>query len=202
MSVQAQPEDDDLFLERKQFDLKKRLGQIVLVAHNVVVNNEEAFRQITALYAESKDWEKQIEFARKNANAPDQDRINTRNDKAKEILAPLKEIQTIAKTKSGQYQMMLEEIKQKEAARIKEAIDLIGSEEMPYIPPAEKIQRGEGAIAYTRMVRKFRIVDEAKLPDRYWRVNEDAIASDMKLGINEIPGVEIYEEKVTQLKTR
>ena len=202
MSVPIQIEDDDLFLERKQFDLKQRLGEIVLVAKNLSVTNEEGFRRITALYAESKDWEKQIEFARKQANTPDQDRINARNDKAKELLTPLREIQSIAKTKSSQYQMMLEEAKKQEEERIKEAVDLLGLEDAPYLPPVEKTHRGDGAIVYTRTVRKFRIVDRAVVPSKYLKVDEDALEQDIKLGVAEIPGVEIYEEKVTQLKTR
>lgn len=202
IQVQTQVEDDDLFLERKQFDLKQRLGQIVLIAKNLVVNNEEAFRQITGLYSESRDWEKQIEFARKNANAPDQDRINARNDKAKELLTPLKEIQQLAKVKSAQYQAMLEEAKRQEEARIKDAVDLLGLDDMPYIPPVEKSHRGDGAIVYTKVVTKFKLVDLSKVPLKYLKIDEDAIERDLKLGVAEIPGLEIFQEKITQLKSR
>lgn len=202
MSVQITTEDFELLPERSETDIKHKLSVIVFNANNLAVNNEESFRKITGFYSESKEWERQIEFLRKTANAPDQERINARNDKAKELLTPLKEIQRISKEKSSQYQMMLEEAKKKEEQRIKEAVELIGADEMPYLPPVEKTLRGDGAIVYTRIVRKFRVVDQEKVPKKYWKVDEETIERDIKLGIAEIPGVEVYEEKITQLKTR
>ncbi len=203
MSVQPMRDELDEFLaERNKFSLKQRLESIVITAKNIPVMNEDGFRKITNLYAESKDWEKKIEFSRKQANAPDQDRINARNDKAKELLAPLKQIQMIAKDKTHHYQMMLEDIKKKEEERVKDIVDLLGLDDMPYIPPVDKTLRGDGAVVYTRTVMKFRIIDESKVPAKYLRVDEDAIERDIKLGVGSIEGVEIYEDKVTQLKSR
>lgn len=202
MSFQLQTDDDDLFLERKQFDLKKRLGEIVVMANNLAVTTEDGFRQITALYAESKEWEKQIEFARKQANAPDQERINARNDKAKELLNPLREIQQIAKQKSGKYQELLEAAKKEEERRVQEVKELLDLDEMPYVAPIEKTQRTEGAILFTRLVKKFRVTNLASVPMKYLKINEDVVELDIKMGVTEIPGIEIYEEKVTQLKAR
>ncbi len=203
MSAQLIPNElDDFLIERKQINLKQRLKEIISSAVHLSVDNEESFRKVTALYAESKNWEKQIEFARKQANTPDQERINGRNDKAKELLIPLKQIQSIAKQKAEQYQMMLEERKRKEEEGIRQAVDLLGLDEMPYIAPVDKSIRGEGAIVYTRTVRKFRIVDLSKIPLKYLQINEEAIEQDIRLGVGEIDGLEIYEEKVTQLKAR
>lgn len=203
MSVQPIIDElDEFLIERKEIDLKVRLKEIAISASNLPVESEEGFRRMTSLYAESKNWEKQIEFARKQANAPDQDKINARNDKAKELLTPLKEIQRIAKTKCERYQLMLEEQKAKEEAKIQDAVDLLGLDETPYLAPVEKSIRGEGAIVYTRTVRKFRIVDLAKVPAKYFKIDEDLIDQDIKLGVGEIDGIEIYEEKQTSLRTR
>jgi hypothetical protein len=201
MSLPAKIEMD-LFVERASIDLKGKLKDIILVASNLSVTNEPAFQQITSFYSQSKDWENQIETMRKFANKPDQERINIRNDKAKELLDPLRQIQSIAKTKTSQYQAMLEEAKRAEQEKAKEAVELLGLEDAPYIPPVEKTHRGDGAMVYTKTIRKFRIVDQAKVPAQYLKVDEDAVALAIKLGVAEIDGLEIYEEKVTQLRSR
>jgi hypothetical protein len=198
----VEKETFDLLPERNQFDWKKKLGEIVASAQSVEVNNENAFRKITSMYAQSKDWERMIEFSRKQANAPDQERINARNDKAKEILIPLKQIQSIAKDKSARYQEMLEEIKRDEEDQIKKAVALLDLENEPYIEPAEKTHRGDGAIAYTKLVKKFRLVDLSKVPLKYLTLDESAVEQDIKLGVMEISGIEVFEEKITTLRTR
>lgn len=201
MSVQIQ-EIDEFLVDRKHVDLKQKLAEIVSFAGALTVDSEISFRQISALYAESKDWEKKIEFIRKQANEPDQERIAARNDKAKELLNPLKEIQSIAKSKSGQYQVMLEDAKRRDEERIRQAVDILGLDDVPYFPPAEKSVRTEKAMMITRTVREFRIVDQALVPARYLKVDTDAIERDIKLGIANIPGIEITEKQITQLRTR
>lgn len=202
MTAQLIPtEVDDFFIE-KQISLKEDLQKLVQTASDIEVTNDDLFRKITSLYADSKDWEKRIDFMRKEANGPDQDRINTRNDKAKEILTPLKQIQTIARQKCERYQLRLEEAKKAEEQKLQEAVDLLGLDETPVVAPLEKAIRGDGAIMYSRTVRKFRVVELSKVPEKYLQVNEDLIARDIKMGIDNIPGIEIYETKETQLKTR
>jgi hypothetical protein len=202
MSIQVKDEVDEFFVERSRVSLKERLDLIVTTASNLAVTNEEHFRRITSLYAESKDWENKIEFIRKQANAPDQARISARNDKAKELLTPLKQIQAIAKEKSAQYQELLEQSKRKEEQRLQQAADLLGLDEMPYVPPVDKSIRGDGALMFTKMVSKFRLVDISQVPTKYLMLNEEAVMQDIKLGIAVIPGLELYQEKVTQLKAR
>ena len=203
MSAQSlQTEVDEFLPERKEWNLTQKLGEVVATANDLAVTNEVNFKRITSMYAQAKDWEKQIEFARKAANAPDQDRINLRNDKAKELLTPLKQIQAIAKDKCAKYQEMLEDLKRQEEEKIKQAVAVLELDDMPYIPPAEKSHRGDGAIAYTRQVYRTKIVDLSKVPLKYLKIDQDAVDQAVDLGIREIPGIEIYQEKVTTLKSR
>lgn len=202
MSAQVIPTGIDDFLVTQKACLKESLQSIIANASALEVTNEDHFFKMTSLYAESKNWEKRIEFIRKEANQPDQERINFRNDRAKEILTPLKQIQTIAKQKCEKYQLILEQRKLEEQKKVQEAVDLLGLDEVPTVASVDKYQRGDGAIMYTRTVRKFRTVDLSKVPSRYLQLNEDMVANDIGLGVSEIPGIEIYEEKVTQLKTR
>jgi len=195
-------EVDEFLVESNKVDLKKKFQEIADYTQKLTVLTEDQFRQCTFLYSESKDWEKRIEFLRKEANTPDQDRINARNDKAKELLTPLKLIQSITKGKCEEYQHNLEKARKALEDQMRKAIDLLGIEEAVCMPPAEKSVRGDGAIMFTRTVRKFRTVDLSKIPLKYLQVNEEALNRDIKLGVAEIPGIEIYEEQVTQLRSR
>ena len=202
MSAQMIPAEIDEFLVQTRPSLKESLHMMVAEAIELDVTNETNFRKMTSIYADSKDWEKRIEFLRKEANGPDQDRINSRNDKAKEILTPLKQLQTVAKQKCEKYQLILEQRKQEEQKKIQQAVDLLGLDDVPMVAPVEKSIRGDGAIMVSRTVRKFRTVDLSKVPLKYLQVDQEAIDRDIKLGVSEIPGIEIYEEKITQLRSR
>lgn len=171
-------------------------------AQSLVVNNEGAFKEITALYKKAKDWEKIVENRRKEANAPDQARINARNDRAKDITDPLKSIQAICKAKSAQYQQAVEAEQAAQADALQLGA-LLFDEENVFVPEKPKTTlRGEGATVFTKMEKRFRVVDLEKVPSKYLMLDEDKVKRDIKLGIAEIPGLEIYEEKTTQIKVR
>jgi len=201
MTLQIQ-EFEDLIPDNKTRDIGQFLDEILTIAKDLTVVNEPAFKKITEIYSESKIYENQIEFLRKQWNAPDQQRINARNDQAKKLLNPLKEIQSIAKSKSAGYHHMLEEANRREAESIREAVEMLGLEEVPYVPPMAKTIRSEGAVVYSKTIRKFRITDESKVPAKYLTVDHDAVARAIDMGVSEIPGIEVYEEKVIQMRTR
>jgi hypothetical protein len=195
-------EVDEFLIDQSAVDLKQRFTEIIYNAESAEITREEHFRKFTALYAEAKDWERRIEFLRKEANGPDQDRINVRNDKAREILGPIKQIQSIAKQKCAEWQKLLEQRKSDEEAKLKAAADLLGLDDVPYVLPVEKTTRGDGAMMVTRTVRKYRIVEFDKIPDKYLQLNEELVQRDIKLGIGSIPGLEFYDEQITQLRSR
>lgn len=177
------------------------IPEMLHLAKSLIVDNESAFSQITKLYKTAKSWEKEIERQRKDANAPEQSRINERNDKAKKAVAPLLEIQTACKQRLDAYTKLLEARKEAEQAKRLEAATIL---EMP-LPEYQAINptlRGEGALVYTAYERRFEIENMATVPNEYWVVDEDKIKKHIALGVEEIPGVRIWVEKVTKVKTR
>ncbi len=66
----------------------------------------------------------------------------------------------------------------------------------------EKTIRGEGAILTTKTEKAFRVLDISKVPLKYLMVDEAAVKKDLKLGINEVPGIEVFESTTTQLRMR
>lgn len=202
MTARLIPTEVDDFLVDKREAALETLQQLIDQTSSLEVVNKTQYNDITELFKKCRLLEKDIEINRKKANQPWQDIINSNNDKAKEILIPLKQIQTIAKQKCERYQLRLEEAKKVEEKRVQEAVDLLGLDETPVVAPLEKAIRGDGAIMYSRTVRKFRVVDLSKVPLKYLQINQDLVERDMNLGVDQIPGIEMFDEKVTQLRTR
>lgn len=189
-------------LDENKVVINKTIADMVTYAQNLVVDNEQAFKSITGLYRHARDWKKLIDEKRKHAIEPSRKYIATINDKAKELTDPLTTVEEIAKKKSAGYQAMLEQIKVEEQKRIREAAAMLDLGDDLYLAPVEKTLRGDGAISYTTMETKFRVADISKVPVKYLQVNEQAIKNDLKLGLVEIPGIDIYKEEVTRLKSR
>lgn len=169
-------------------------------ARSLIVNDEESFCEITKIYKASKELEKEVEKQRKEANAPDQGRINERNDKAKKLIDPLKEVQTVCKMRLDVYARNLEEQKKEEEAKLLKAADILDLP-IPAPKPSGSL-RGDGALVSFAWETKFEVTGLELLPLEYWKPDEALIEKHIKLGVSEIPGVRIWTEKVTKVRTR
>ena len=193
---------DEVALSNDAMLVKKAINDMVAFAKNLVVNTEESYRSITALYKKAREWKKSLEAKRKELVDPFRSQIADINDKAKVLSDPLDAVIELANAKVNGYQKLLEEKKQKEEAELREVAALFDAGEDIYVPPVEKIIRGDGAIAVTKIEKKFRVVDITKVPAKYLAIDEKAVTLDLKLGLDAISGLEIYEETTTQLRTR
>jgi len=198
---------EDTFLislnnENNKIKVMNIINDMVGFANQLVVNNETAYRKITSLYRQAREWKKSIDGKRKELTEPLRKQTNAINDKAKELSDPLDAVIALANKKASGYQLMLEDIKRKEDEKIRAEASLFDAEDEIYIPPMEKIMRGDGAMAVTKMEKRFKVLDLAKVPLKYLAIDTKAVEQDIKLGINEISGLEIYEEQTTQLRVR
>lgn len=188
--------------EESKIEIKNVISDMRLFTENLVVNSEQSYRKITSLYAQAREWKKTIDAKRKSLTEPLRKQASAINDKAKELTDPLDNIIDMANAKANGYLRMLEEIKRKEDEKIREAASLFDAADELYIPPMEKIIRGDGAVTVTKIEKRFKVLDIAKVPTKYLLVDEAAIKRDLGLGLSEIPGLEIFEETTTQLRIR
>lgn len=179
-----------------------KIQSMLEFAMSTVVDNEGAYKKITSLYSQAREWKKCLEAKRKELTEPFRKQINIINDTAKKLSDPLDYIIDQANDKANGYVRMLEDLKKKSDEDLRAAASLFDEELDLYIPPLEATIRGDGAIAITKTEKHFRITDITKVPTKYLMVDEKAIKQAIKLGITEIPGLEIYEEKTTQLRKR
>jgi hypothetical protein len=194
--------DDLNFEELKSMIVGAGKGMLSF-ASDMIVDNEESYKKITALYSDARKWKKYIEERRTQVVAPLRAQINKVNDTAKELDAAFDSVVHIANIKANGYQKLLEERKKAEELSIKEAAALfdIGEDEI-YIAPLDNNLKGSGATASTVVKKKFKIVDANLIPRKYLMIDEKAVERDIKLGLDQIDGLEIYQEKQTTLRVR
>lgn len=182
--------------------IKNIIDDMLCLAKEIEVKDESSYKKLTSLYRDAKDWKKNVETKRKYLVEPLRKQTSYINDKAREITDPLDLVIDLANSKTGAYMKLLEKAKQNEEQRLKDAASLFDAEDELYIPPMEKIIRGEGAIAITKTKKCFKVTDISKVPVKYLQVCEKAVEQDIKLGMLDIPGLEIFEEQITQLRVR
>lgn len=181
--------------------VKYAISEMLVRVNSLTVDSEPAFKMVTALYSKAREWQKLIETKRKEAIEPARKIVITINDKAKAIGAPLEEIIEIANTKAASYTRLLEQKRLADIERLNAQAALLDLDQNIAIaqvaPP-----RGDGAMAYTKVEKRFRVLDLAKVPQKYLKIDETLVDRDIKLGVGEIPGIEIYEETTTLLRRR
>lgn len=182
--------------------VKKVIDDFSSYAKSLVVESESSYLKMTSLYRQAKDWRKIVESRRKELTEPFRKEINRINDKAKEITDPLDEIADVANVKANKYMLLLENANKKKEADLNAIAALFGCDDEVSIEPVKNVIRGNGAMMIKKSEKRFRLADITKVPTKYLMVNEEAIKRDLKLGVETIPGIEVYNETITQLRTR
>ena len=178
------------------------INDMVAFTSGLIVDSDTAYKKITSLYRQARDWRKVIDSKRKDMTEPLRKQTAAINDKAKELTDPLDSVIAIANGKASGYLQQLEDLKRKEDEKLRAAAAIFDSEEELYIPPLETTVRGNGAVAVKKTELAYRLVDITKVPARYLVIDEAAVKKDLQLGLVEIPGLEVYEKTTTQLRVR
>lgn len=182
--------------------IKKSIQDMHFFAKSLTVDSQDSYKKMTSFYVKAREWKKLLDAKRKELVEPFRKQVAVINDKAKELSDPLDAVIQIANVKSNSYLRVLEDIKRKEDELLREAASMFDASEDIYIPPMEKNIRGEGATMIQKTEKKFRVLDITKIPTKYLMVDEDAVKRDLKLGLSEIAGIEVWDEKTTQLRIR
>jgi len=157
---------------------------------------------------------KALEGKRKEFVTPLQDHIKEINNAFKRLMEPIEIADGLTRSKILTFQQEQERIRQEqeEVNRLRmeaaqKEMELKGELSEPVglvevTPEAPKRVSTDIGSAGQRMVRKYRVVDFAVLPDQYKIENSALLNKVVKAGIPSIPGVEIYEEPVIVVNTK
>jgi hypothetical protein len=202
MTLDIFSEEMPVSLEENTLQVKSVIKDMFSFASALVVDNEVTYKKMTSLYSQARAWKKCVDEKRKLLTEPLRKQVASINDKAKELTDPLDGVIEVANAKATSYQSLLEQKRQEEEARLRAAAELFDAADEVYVPALEKVIRGEGASAVTKVQKRFRVVDLSKVPPKYLMIDEKKLLQDIKLGLDCVDGIEIYEESVTTLRTR
>lgn len=158
---------------------------------------EEAMNLISRV----KGYGKKIEEIRKRINDPYRKMMTYNNEKCRPFLERLERIETILVSKIEVWKMKYakeQEEMEKEAELLRDALQL---EVTPFVK-TEACLRTCDALAYEKTTMKFDIEDLSQIPREYLMVDEDKVKEAIKAGVREIPGLKIYAEKKTIIRSR
>lgn len=168
----------------------------------VEVKSQEDLTNVASQISAVKKMKKYVEQERDKYIKPAKEIIQTAKDKYDPYVKACEEAEKILKGKAETY--MLAEAKKKEEAKAKE----ISKVESGYQKPEtavkkleaigdvqKKVDTGDSTLSM-KMVKDYRIVDEAKIPEEYYKPRELDLAKIRKVALAgvAIPGVEVFEK--------
>lgn len=166
------------------------------------IEDQGALDWISKIYKSARRCKNQIEAERKELTEPLRGEISVINLKAKRLLEPVDFVINMANAKVAAYEAARAEQKRLSDLALREEADLFEAGESLYIPPLQKNIEAQEATAITKVEKKFKVVNDDEVPRKYLKIDEDAIKQDIKLGIQNIPGIEIWEETKTTLRIK
>lgn len=153
------------------------------------------------LIAKVKNYGKKIEEIRKRINEPYRKMQTYNNEKCRPFLERLDRIESILISKIECWKikdMREQEDMEREAELLRDALQL---EVTPFVKTEAQL-RTSSALAYEKTTMKFEVECLAMIPINYITVDEDKVQEALKAGIREIPGLKIYAEKKTIIRSR
>jgi len=196
---------------------KAKIDEMVEMAKAHEVADDESDKQAVAMAGEAKKLFNRIEGLRKDIVEDPNQFVRSVNNLAKEYNKPLKEIENDLKRKSGHYKYKKEQERreqerkaQEEAAKLQAKLDKEAKKKkiepvvvpVPVMPKQDSVTRAEtGASSHIRKQWKGEIVEPEKVPREYCVPSQQLINQAVKQGIREIPGVKIWEDISSVIRT-
>lgn len=178
------------------------------IAGAISVDSDEEEGMAIDSLADIKRFMKQVEEARKNQVDPFNKLVKRVNDIFRPIGDGLTNSESVIKDKVKQWRIKKEQIRQAEEEKRQREYQAKIAEEQArakkekreaeiIVPPPAIIQtqtKGSASTASSRKVWKYEIVDESKIPDEYFVLDESKIKAMIRAGVHEISGLKIFED--------
>lgn len=192
------------------------LDRMVAEAAALTVATDDDNNVAVIMAGTAKKLNRRIEDKRKEYVKAPNEYVKAVNGLAKSYQDRLAMIESGLKKKISQYQLRveLERRRQEEAdRRAREELQAkVNAEaaalnvEAPVIAPAvapelPKVTRTEAGTASQRKEWRFDVIDPAAVPRSFLMIDERAIRQAVKAGVREIPGVRVYEESITVIRS-
>jgi hypothetical protein len=206
----------DTRVARYQFDrYQETVENMVIQAGRHVVTDDDSNSHAVAMAGQAKAISGKIEKMRKSLVEEPNQYVKAVNNFAKQYTGKLASIETELKTKINRWQVEQQRARleaqrkaEAEAKRIQEQIDreskAAGVDPIQIatpVIPVTTVTRTDNGSASLRKVWTWKLTDFGSVPDEYKVINDKAINQAVRTGIRNIPGVEIFEESQTVIRS-
>ena len=206
-------------LQQAEIDFKryeKNLADMAAKAGTHLIIDAQTNEEAVTLAGQSKAMFRALEKKRKEVIGPASEFVAAVNQMVKPMTAILTGIEDGLKHRITRYSQEQErrrleqQRKANEEARslqdeIEKAAVSAGEPSnivvAPVVVEAPKVTRTASGSASLRTTWAFEVVDFAALPDKFKQVDRVAINNEIKAGIRQIPGVRVYEQASTMIRS-
>lgn len=176
--------------------LEEQVSPLANQANSYVVDSAESVEVASLFLKQVKDAETSIENKRVEFTGPLNQSLKAINDTFKKLRAPLEDARATVSGKIMAWRLIEREIAEKEEARrraIQAAHEKAGHQvSAPVVMPKPMASIGNTQV---RKVWKWKVVDFHKVPDSMKAIDNVAVNNSVRLGVREIPGIEVYQEE-------
>jgi hypothetical protein len=189
--------------EQEIVRLWNRAEQIRDTVLTMVIQNVDDYKKALECLLSLSVIKLELDSKRQFFSKPLYDQMRRINAYFDQYLKPIEEADKILRQKIVQYRALKwEEFKQQEKEIYERIKNELGSTELPPVVVTPTLAKNEvvsGGEVTFRIVKKWVVEDESKLPREYLKPDEKKIAEAVKKG-EEIPGVKVYTEEEPQVK--
>jgi hypothetical protein len=189
--------------EQEIVRLWNRAGQIRDTVLKMVIQNVDDYKKALEYLLSLSVIKLELDSKRQFFTKPLYDQMRRINTYFDQYLKPIEEADKILRQKIVQYRALKwEEFKQQEKEIYERIKNELNSADLPPVVVTPTLAKNEvlsgGEVSF-RVVKKWTIEDESKLPREYLKPDDKKIAEAVKKG-EEIPGVKVYTEEEPQVK--
>lgn len=174
---------------------KKTANQIQKQVVDLKINSQEAIKESNDVLDRILKGKKVLKERKEEATKPLNQALKVIRGWFEPLESALLSAEQVVKQKQLEYKKSLEV---KVEAKKEEIIAKVESGRLDFDKASQKIEKVEQKLEgfNTRKVKKWRVVNEDKIPDQYWQLNESLIRADAILAGKPIEGIEVYDEEI------
>ena len=181
--------------ETKQITLvKQKASKVIEKAEITKITSQSTLEGAKTLLSDITGTQKVLKALRESMTQP----INEGLRKIRALFSPvednLKETKEQLKEKMSDYNIKIKkEVEEKKA----EIVAKVGRGDVDFDKASKQIERADQKVEAipTRKIREVQVIDEAKIPKKYWALDMVLLRKDAMAGV-EIPGVKVEIKEV------
>ncbi len=179
-----------------------KIERMVEYANTFDIGSQDEAEEALSFAVEAKTLFKKIEGLRKEITDPARKFITKVNDSARVFTEKLEKVEEILKAKIDAWKKKKEEEQRKAQAEAEVFAQAMDLSVVPYVEEAPKTIRSDGGMSYEKMEWKFDVEDLSKVPMHLLTIDEEKVKTMLRAGVRTIPGLKIYSETKTVIRTR